>query len=226
MVLRLVCISDTHNQLEKVKIPEGDVLIHSGDFTMGGTLKEISKELLLFGKLPHKYKICIAGNHDWLFELQPKIAQQICLDNNIIYLENSSTIIETIKFYGNPKTKWFFDWAFNLPKDNSKTKQEWDKIPEDTNVLILHGPAFGVVDRLLSGHPVGCPMLFERLQQLKDLILFQCGHIHSAGNRTELVNNTLCINASVCTEQYKPINKPLVFDLDTETKIISQVFED
>jgi predicted phosphodiesterase len=225
MVLRLVCISDTHCQLDKIKIPDGDIIIHSGDFTYSGSIQEISKELYIFGKLPHKYKIGISGNHDWLFEKQPYIARQLCVDNNIIYLEDSSIIIEGIKFYGNPKQKWFFDWAFNLPKDGSKTKEEWDKIPKDTNVLVLHGPAFGVVDKLLSGHPVGCPVLLEQIQQLNDLILFQVGHIHSAYGISS-INNALCINASICNEQYKPLNKPLIFDLDTETKIISRVFED
>ena len=224
-ILRLICISDTHCQLDKIKIPNGDILIHSGDFTYNGSLQEVSKELTLFGKFPHKYKICCAGNHDWLFEFHPNIAKQICTDNNIIYLENESVTVEGLKFYGNSHQKWFFDWAFNLPKDGSKTKEEWNKIPDDTNILILHGPAFGVVDKLVSGHPVGCPVLLERIKQLKELILFQCGHIHSAYG-VSIINNALCINASICTEQYKPINEPLVFDLDTETKIISQVFEE
>ena len=93
-ILRLICISDTHCQLDKIKIPNGDILIHSGDFTYNGSLQEVSKELTLFGKFPHKYKICCAGNHDWLFEFHPNIAKQICTDNNIIYLENNYATIK------------------------------------------------------------------------------------------------------------------------------------
>ncbi len=41
--IRFVCISDTHSHLEEIleKIPDGDVLIHAGDFTRRGFLNEI-----------------------------------------------------------------------------------------------------------------------------------------------------------------------------------------
>lgn len=34
--LKIVCISDTHGMHRKMKIPEGDVLVHAGDITMKG----------------------------------------------------------------------------------------------------------------------------------------------------------------------------------------------
>ena len=42
--VRFVCISDTHNVAEKqgrMKIPDGDVLLHAGDFTVYGTPDEV-----------------------------------------------------------------------------------------------------------------------------------------------------------------------------------------
>ena len=42
--IRFVCISDTHTHLEKgrrLKIPDGDVLLHAGDFTVYGTPDEV-----------------------------------------------------------------------------------------------------------------------------------------------------------------------------------------
>lgn len=40
--MKLVCISDTHNFHQDIEIPDGDVLIHSGDATISGTVQEVA----------------------------------------------------------------------------------------------------------------------------------------------------------------------------------------
>ena len=67
--LRFVHISDTHNKTnsEKFKVPEGDVLLHTGDFTLKGTKEEVFEFNEWLGTLPHKYKILICGNHVRIF---------------------------------------------------------------------------------------------------------------------------------------------------------------
>ncbi len=218
--LRIVSISDVHSRHNKLTLPEGDVLICSGDATMGGKLHEVQEFAEWFGKQNFNHKILVAGNHDFLFEEQPQVAQKICFDNNITYLEGNDVIIEGIKFYGDPWTKWFFDWAFNLPRyDMLKVKEHWAKIPDDTNVLILHGPAWGILDKIPSGHNVGCEFLSARINKLKDLKLFQFGHIHRSYGIKDC-GDFIAANASICNEQYNPVNIPLVFDIDTKTKKI------
>ncbi|KAK8096495.1 Metallo-dependent phosphatase-like protein [Apiospora kogelbergensis] len=59
---RIVCISDTHNCT--VKIPAGDVLIHSGDLTNTGSHKELQKQIEWLARQPHEVKILVVGNHD------------------------------------------------------------------------------------------------------------------------------------------------------------------
>lgn len=221
--LRLVCVSDIHNRQDKLILPEGDILICSGDATMGGTLPEVNAFATWYGKQDFKNKILVAGNHDFLFQDQPGIARQICVDNNITYLESQEIIINGIKFYGDPWTQWFFDWAFNLPRyDMLKVKEHWAKIPDNTNILILHGPANGILDKLPTGHPVGCSFLLARIKQLKELKLFQFGHIHFSQG-IQKYDNIWCANASICDEQYNPLNKTLVFDIDTDTKQVIPV---
>jgi predicted phosphodiesterase len=51
-----------HEEIEN--IPNGDLIIHAGDVTEYGTEEELQDFILWFSKLPHKYKIFIAGNHD------------------------------------------------------------------------------------------------------------------------------------------------------------------
>jgi Icc-related predicted phosphoesterase len=65
-VIRIVCISDTHSMEMRghISVPEGDVLIHAGDFSSTGRLEECQSFRNWMNSLPHKQKIIIAGNHD------------------------------------------------------------------------------------------------------------------------------------------------------------------
>ena len=61
--LKIVCISDTHLLHNYLEVPDGDILIHTGDFghfRRGGeqTAKEFNQWL---GSLNHKIKLIIAG---------------------------------------------------------------------------------------------------------------------------------------------------------------------
>src|ERR1035438_7317729 len=106
--MKLVAISDTHNRHNKLVMPEGDVLIHAGDATGQGRLSEVTNFLEWMGKQNYKHKILIAGNHDWLFEVNPVVAEDLCKDNGIIYLNDSGVEIDGVKFWGSPITPHFF----------------------------------------------------------------------------------------------------------------------
>ncbi|MFN6945385.1 MAG: metallophosphoesterase family protein, partial [Cytophagaceae bacterium] len=208
-----ICISDTHTYHHKMpEIPYGDVLIHAGDISYKGQVEEVENFLSWFNALPHPNKIFIAGNHDFLFEDHPSVAKKL-LDKlpDIIYLENSETVINGIKFYGSPATPWFYDWAFNYHRGDA-IKEIWKTIPDDTNVLITHGPVYGILDTIYKDKSkVGCKDLLHRIGQLKKLSLHVCGHIHEAYGSTK-VNGVNFINSSICNLQYKPINKPIVVE--------------
>ena len=64
--MRIAVVSDTHMAHGAVTIPEADVLVHAGDFCGRGTLVELEAFAAFFRALPHRHKILIAGNHDWL----------------------------------------------------------------------------------------------------------------------------------------------------------------
>ena len=42
-------------------IPDGDILIHAGDFSISGLVSEVKEFNDWLGTLPHKHKIVIAG---------------------------------------------------------------------------------------------------------------------------------------------------------------------
>jgi len=76
--MKFVVISDTHGQHRSLKLPKGDVIIHAGDISKSGHPVEIEDFLDWFSKLKFKYKIFIAGNHDFFLEhAHPRVIEQM-----------------------------------------------------------------------------------------------------------------------------------------------------
>jgi len=221
--MKIICISDTHCRLRKVKVPKGDLLLHSGDLTFRGDIQEISQELQELGRIAKNFKhgcVFICGNHDFLGERNPTLMKQMALDHGLTYLDHSSVEIEGIKIFGSAYTPEFCNWAYNVPR-GAPLKAKWAQIPDDTNVLLTHGPAMGILDGVERFDPmtreseiehVGCYDLYDRIQELKQLQLHVFGHIHLGYGQVKKGNVTY-INASVCTEEYKPLNVPITFEL-------------
>jgi Icc-related predicted phosphoesterase len=222
---RIVAISDTHGLHKKLKLPDGDILVHSGDISMRGDIDEVQRFVdwvdTLLNKGKYKDVVWICGNHDFLFEENPTLARDMVKVAGH-YLQDSSVTVQGLKFYGSPWQPEFYDWAFNLPRGNA-LKIMWDKIPTDTDVLITHGPPYLIQDDifrktrtkydpvgLVPGH-VGCWDLAKAVERIKPKAhIF--GHIHEAYGEVK-VGDTLYVNASTCTYSYDPENEPIVFDL-------------
>ncbi|MEZ5427958.1 MAG: metallophosphatase domain-containing protein [Pyrinomonadaceae bacterium] len=214
---RIVCISDTHNCNRQIAVPDGDILIHAGDATVNGTRLEVEEFLFWFSSLPHRHKIFVAGNHDWLFEKENRSARLLTANFNIRYLEDSAVEIEGLKIYGSPWQPRYFNWAFNLNR-GAELAEKWKLIPEDTEVLITHGPPNGILDEVERKYFIentGCEELIKRVEDLaeKKLKLHIFGHIHCGyGQREEF--GVRFVNASICDEAYDPTQPPIVVDLE------------
>ena len=223
--MKLVIISDTHEQQELIQVPDGDVLIHCGDWTNRGYSFAMEKFLDWFAAQPHQHKMFIAGNHEISLDGRNKKAalEMLCeytdKDSNLHYLENSSVILDGIKFYGSPATPFFCNWAFNFQRGKD-IAIEWAKIPDDVNVLITHGTSYGILDMVVDDYSnqgrdlhQGCEELAKRIANLKQLKLHCGGHLHTDGGKTVNINGVHYVNASICTEAYKPTNKPVVIEI-------------
>lgn len=214
--MKITHISDTHNHLNFLTVPDADVLIHSGDATNMGTEKEFSKFVKDMAALPHKNKIFVSGNHDWICQRNRKLAETMLSDAGVIYLQDSEVIIDGIKFYGSPWTPAFCDWAFNL-YSKQETEDIFNLIPSDTDVLITHGPPAGIldtvedIDNVGNFINVGSPELAATVSRIKPKAhLF--GHIHfSAGNLIK--DGVLYVNGAICDESNQLVNRPMVFEI-------------
>lgn len=210
--MKLTFLSDTHTKHHLINLSGGDVLIHSGDFMNCGYKKhEIMNFLDWFTDQPYKHKVFIAGNHDRYFQMFPDEIQEIL--NNIYgdmvtYLEDSGTEIDGVKLWGSPWQPEFFNWAYNLPRNGEELKEKWNLIPQETDILITHGPPFGYLDKLIQNpQNLGCELLVEKVVSVKPKI-HVFGHIHD-GYGYVTNGDTHFINASSLNERYVYTNKPL-----------------
>lgn len=221
--LKIVAISDTHNRHDKLVIPKCDILFHTGDWSGLGREYEIREFARWLNKQPQaKHVVLIPGNHELEFEKALPASLQWFKEEcpNAHLLINESITIEGIKIFGSPITPFFLDWAWNKHRGDDIQKY-WDAIPIDTQILLTHGPPYGILDQVLysDGTPkspnLGCYQLMNKIKELKDLDLHFFGHIHSPGGRQIHQDGVSFYNASICDELYYPSNPITKVDYET-----------
>lgn len=211
--MKIVCISDTHHKhryINPLDLQDADMIIHAGDFTSNGNQAQTITFLKWYESLPIKHKILIAGNHD--FYCCSDTFQYLLTQHapSVKYLFNESIVIEGFKIWGSPYSNTFGHWAFM--KDDLDLATIWDTIPDDTDIVVTHGPAYFIGDKVLnpqyglSPH-VGSQALRMRLTELPKLKLHVTGHIHEAAGL--YFEHYVTINASICDLNYVPFNKPI-----------------
>lgn len=236
--MRITVLSDTHTRqglIPMEDLPGGDLLLHAGDIMNSGYNKNDIWDFCHWFQSLKQYedKVFIAGNHDRMFQNHPKdVKEWLDKFGNIIYLQDDDFVIygdgpngdmpeNNIRIYGSPWQPEFYSWAFNLQRNSIELSGKWEAIPNNTDILITHGPAFGTLDTV-TGRPwdnLGCELLAERIERFRPKIHI-CGHIHS-GYGYEFKNGTHFFNAAVLNEAYEYTQKPMTFDWDKETNTIN-----
>jgi Icc-related predicted phosphoesterase len=195
------------NELEQC-----DIIAFCGDMTARGSKYDVQNFLTWFDNLGSAatQKVFIAGNHDFFFEnkFQPQTdkgnqrfgglgSTDMVIDAvlaefpNIHYLNDSGAEIMGLKFWGSPVSPFFHDWAFNRFRSNGENgvpngiKEHWDIIPNDIDVMLVHGPPRGKLDLL---HPkfrrfnedphVGDDDLLDAMENRVKPKVCAFGHIH------------------------------------------------
>jgi Icc-related predicted phosphoesterase len=201
--VRLVVLSDTHGLHDRIEsLPEGDVLVHAGDFMNSGyEVQEILSFNRWLGEQPFKHRVVCGGNHGRYFEAAPEQARTLL--TNALYLENTGVSIDNVTFWGSPYTPEFLHWAFMYSRGTS-AQRYWNLIPYSLDVLITHGPPHGILDQTASGEAhLGCEELLNAIEEKKPRVhLF--GHIHGGAGTFEN-KATRFVNAAYLNERYKPL---------------------
>ncbi len=212
--MKLICISDTHGDHDQVQLPDGDVLIHAGDVTGHGTERETQQFMQWLGSQMHPHKICIAGNHDTFMEAEPETTRRFAQESGVILLNDSGCEVEGVSFWGSPITPRFFTWSF-MRDPGAPIEAHWDLIPSHTDVLITHGPPYGILDQVRRGEfakeHAGCTSLLEAIRRVQPAVhLF--GHIHEE-HGAKKVAGVAHFNVSTMNDGYLISNAPVVIDL-------------
>lgn len=210
--MRTWFFSDTHSMERKLVVPDVDMAIFCGD---AGTYKDPIRNqkgvldfIEWFEELPIKHKIFIAGNHDTSIEAGYVRPKELC--KSCVYLEHESVQIEGFKIFGSPWTPVFYDWAFNAIQE--QLVNLWNEIPEDTDIVITHGPAGGIMDRCSrDGYRAGCGELYSRLRTIQPKV-HAFGHIHE-NTGIQKMGNTKFINCAVVDDNYKLTNNGIILDI-------------
>lgn len=216
--LRIVCISDTHGFHQKLgEIPEGDVLIHAGDFTLFGKEDHIRDFNDWLGSLPRKTKLVTMGNHENNANWHRRAAELL---TNATLLRNARfelpVVLEQRTTTGTSASSRssvvFYGADFYWPCQGANPY--FENIQSDVDVLIAHGPAKGFADG-----EKGCEALRNTVERIRPTLVVS-GHIHFAYGVACLNYcgdvSTLFVNAANCgggKEERQIVHPPVVVDI-------------
>lgn len=215
-------------------LPGGDLLIITGDLTHNDSIKAWKKFYDWLKVQKYRKKVYIAGNHD-------NFLQSCCTDEEseqmgiredwgFDYLCDSGIEFEGIKIWGSPWTTTFQGMnphckAFTVDHDE-QLWDKWEKIPEDTDILITHSPPYMVLDEVDGYRSCGSKSLMARVMEIEPRLHF-FSHIHEGYGHDdywrmfpsdEKPTKIDFYNCSLMDERYDPVNKPweIIWPLENE----------
>lgn len=207
-IVTIVHISDTHSLYHDV-LPDGDIFVHTGDFSIGGHYREYEIFNEWVKKFDFKHKLLVLGNHDLDYFTDngkdPHIeANKILTNVNILYDHKN---IMGIDFYGK---SWNYNHMWNYECKIPHSADNYYNIHGPVDILLTHGPAFG---------NYGSKQLLERINIVKPkLHLF--GHIHYQYGICHNNGTYFCNGSSVTEDSSKIVNKPIVIKFDSKNKVV------
>jgi Icc-related predicted phosphoesterase len=204
--MKIAAVSDMHGTLPEV--PPCDLLLIGGDIcpvkdhALASQARWLHTEFRdWLKKVPARKIVGVCGNHDFVFERMPTAVPR---DLPWTYLQDSGCEWEGLKFWGTPWQPWFHDWAFNLYEPD--LVKVWARIPEGTDILVLHGPPYGYGDGVPRASGVeltGSPSLTERIRVIQPRVAI-FGHIHEGRGEWRL-GRTVLANATILDVKYKHV---------------------
>ena len=160
--------------------------------------------------VPAEHVVATWGNHDFVAQRQPAM---VPTGLRWTVLADSGTTVAGLRCWGSPWSPWFHDWAFNAPAgDVAETflRERWSRVPEGTDVLIVHGPPHGYGDRTTDGRLTGPTSLVERIEVVKPRLSLH-GHIHEGFGQWRLGPTTIA-NVSVLDADYRLTRPATTFE--------------
>jgi Icc-related predicted phosphoesterase len=209
--VRVCCIADLHGHVP-ADVPPCNLLLIAGDL---GPDDPGEGEVWLrdefapwLERQPAAEVAAIAGNHDFVAAERPALLRGL---GTWHYLENEAAVIAGLRIAGSGWSLSFGNWP--LQAEEEELDDIWRAIPDETEVVLVHGPPYGHCDLTVRGVHGGSRTLLRRLLDLPKLRLVCTGHIHEAYGRAVLPNGALVVNASLVDVRLRLVNEPIVVEL-------------
>ena len=198
--MKILHVSDTHNS--QPKLPECDILVHSGDLTILGGEQELMRGIQWLSEQPAKYKILVPGNHDLFLDADhlhggtnEEIVAMVTDTENMgvsVYTQGSVEV-EGIVFGCSSYQPQFMGWGFNVSYQEQLASFS-DVLKGQPDVLVTHCPPSYILDINRQNYHCGSTALSEALYShntlgwQNNLKMHLFGHIHES-NGTKLVKD-------------------------------------
>lgn len=221
--MRLVMTSDTHFPFSEDRIPDGDVFIHAGDLMYTGYQDEWEKRLESLGRLEHKTKIIVPGNHDFHIQNYEGVARAELRRVGVRTLGtlpefNATVLPNGMTMLGIPYVTGLTGWAFC--RDEDWLLDYLQTFGGNPDIVVSHAPMYGVLDAIFpekldfrdQQHVGGLALnrWFNLLPKKPKVWIH--GHIHESYGRSEY-DGCLFHNVAMCDREYSQENKAMVIDL-------------
>ena len=234
-MIDICCASDLHGIFPIIKKPF-DLLLLAGDVV--DLYRQIDADDTYYWylrrfttwlkSLPYKdldsKVILIAGNHEIGWKnmnetTKTNLLDRInnCIDNRLIYLEDTCFEFKGLKIFGTPYCKIFGEWAYMI--NDESLRAHYDKCPENCDILLTHDAPYGVSDMCYDWEKFGYALEHIGNVPLRDMILKKkpkyCihGHLHSSNHNEEILGSTKVYCVSLLNEDYKEVYEPLYLKL-------------
>jgi Icc-related predicted phosphoesterase len=210
--IRIVHMSNSYNFFSRSSshafLPKGDILVHSGDFSLEGTDEDFAQfdGWLKTMKHHYHYRIVVLGLRDvrrygvdWevMKALLPHATHVLC---------HEEVTVMGLRFYGCP-WNWGHDVDYSVRSiAPTSTSGRFEDIPPGVHVLVTHGAAFGTLDtkgRDKSIMHLGSRDLAEHVALMRPGLHLH-GHVCSARGVSPASKHSaspLVLNSCVCDEE-------------------------
>lgn len=197
--MKIVAISDIHGQLPE-RCPECDLLIIAGDIcpdlrpvqAQGEWLNTSFREWLR--DQPARKIIGTWGNHDFIGRWSGALPEGLPI-----------VVDELIEFEGKrifltPYVPNLRNWAFSFPDDVPFEFRQ--RIPDNLDILVSHGPPKGYFDQIIEGSHVGSESLLAWCRASEPKVII-CGHIHEGRGAEQTSWGGMIYNVSSVDRMYR-----------------------
>jgi predicted phosphodiesterase len=208
--LKIALLSDTHELHRSADVPACDLLIHAGDWTFfSRRLDQIEdfNEWLGEQHAPLGRILC-PGNHETYLERDPSLKS---LTSNGKVLISEPYDIHGLKLFATSVVP-LLGTGFGIASAEERSRI-YAQIPIETDVLISHGPPYGILDCAPgdSTHQ-GCRELLKAVRRIRPK-LHVFGHVHTGFGLYE-TEHTLFVNAALLGPHGDIENRPVMLSMD------------